>query len=110
MPSKVAVELSHPCMQHRHKLKSGAAWWIRGFCLEVCKASRLGVGALTALQQSQGLAELEGLHAVLADSLAQLRVAFGNVLATRYREATMYLDLRDLKLESPELVGVMMGA
>lgn len=94
-------------VQNRQRMSRGTARWIQRFCVAICSAARLGGDAATALQLSHGVTELEGLHASVADSLAQLRAAFGDVLATRYREATMYLDLRDLKLENPALVSVM---
>ena len=97
-------------MQHRQKMPiRGVAKWLQRGVAATSRALGLGDTPATVLQQSQGLVELEGLHACIAESLARMRETFGDVLAMRCREATFYKDLRELELDSQELTAAMIG-
>jgi hypothetical protein len=70
---------------------------------------RLSLRPLLISQLHPGVAEVETLHAYLAESLSRLTEAFGGVLKTRCGEATMYEDLKKVPLDVKGLSSAILG-
>jgi hypothetical protein len=97
-------------MQNRQKAPArGSRGWLLGAARSAHRTLGMQSSALAVTEPASGLAQVEALHACLADGLGRLREAFGDVLSKRMREATFYADLRDIKLDCRDVAQAMVG-
>lgn len=96
-------------MQHRQQASLRGMQKLLHSSIDGAPSSTAGRWRPAACTQHPGAAEGESLHAYLSEGLARLRAAFGEVLAVRLQEATMYPGLRDSKVDTASISSAVIG-